>query len=356
MKTLCVKVQNDYLERMSKVQKPIMALEELIWNGLDADASRVRVRIHESRLGGLERITVSDNGHGLDYASATPAFENLGGSWKRTAQRTKDRRRLLHGQAGKGRFRAFALGTVVTWTTRFSDTGTVQEYQIVGQRESLGTFTISDPGVAHSQRTGTDVEIQAGGKDFRSLIGPRAIQEVTERFAFYLREYPEIRIIYDGTTIDPATIEDHVENYTLDPITLDDGRIAEAKLTVIEWKVATERALYLCDADGFALGSISPGIPAPGFNFTAYLKSAFLRELDEQNSLLLEDLHPDLKKLLEPAKQKLREHFRRRTAEGAVDLVEAWKREKIYPFPSEPQGEARRIRAATRTDFPHGYY
>jgi hypothetical protein len=32
----------------------------------------------------------------------------------------------------------------------------------------------------------------------------------------------------------------------------------------------------------------------------------------------------------------LREHFRRRTAEGAVDLVEAWKRDRIYPYENEP--------------------
>lgn len=52
-----VKVQNDYLKRMSKVPKPIMALEELIWNGLDADATEVKVKFEENRLGALQAIT-----------------------------------------------------------------------------------------------------------------------------------------------------------------------------------------------------------------------------------------------------------------------------------------------------------
>src|SRR5713101_4655484 len=98
MKTISVRVQNDYLERMSRVQQPLMAIEELIWNGLDADATRVRVRLHENRIGGLESITVSDNGHGLPFDQAVSAFENLGGSWKRTARRTKKKQRQLHGQ------------------------------------------------------------------------------------------------------------------------------------------------------------------------------------------------------------------------------------------------------------------
>ena len=107
-----VKVQNDHLERLSKVQKPIVAVEELIWNALDADATNVRIRFDYGARGALDRITVTDNGHGLAYEKALPAFENLGGSWKRGLARTP-RNRVLHGKAGKGRFRAFALGGTV---------------------------------------------------------------------------------------------------------------------------------------------------------------------------------------------------------------------------------------------------
>jgi hypothetical protein len=328
-----VKVQNDYLERMSKVQKPIMALEELIWNGLDADATQVTVRFVENRFGWIEKITVSDNGTGLSFDDAVTAFENLGGSWKRSAQKTKQR--LMHGKAGKGRFRAFALGSLVKWTTRFAKNLGVQEYTIVGQSENLGTFDISEP-QAGKARTGTDVEIRGIDKNFRSLTGPNGLQAITERFALYMREYPDVKIIYDTNQVDPSLVEQHFEDYDLDDITLDDGRTVNASLTVIEWKAPAERALYLCDGQGFALTETTPGIHAPGYNFTSYLKSPFLRELDEQGALALDELHPDLKKLLDAAKEKLREHFRHRTAESAVNLVEAWKKDKLYPFEGEP--------------------
>jgi hypothetical protein len=40
---------------------------------------------------------------------------------------------------------------------------------------------------------------------------------------------------------------------------------------------------------------------------------------------------------LETAKTKLREHFRKRAAETAANVVEEWKKSKVYPYESEPR-------------------
>jgi C4-dicarboxylate-specific signal transduction histidine kinase len=76
MKKVAVSVQNDYLERMSKT-RPINAVAELVWNSLDADADRVKVKLVENDMGGLERLTVTDNGNGLEYSLAEHAFGSL---------------------------------------------------------------------------------------------------------------------------------------------------------------------------------------------------------------------------------------------------------------------------------------
>jgi hypothetical protein len=49
-------------------------------------------------------------------------------------------------------------------------------------------------------------------------------------------------------------------------------------------------------------------------------------------------LQPDLRQLLDAAKEKLRQHFRQRAAEKAGDLVEQWKEEEIYPYSGSPTG------------------
>ena len=58
MGEIAVQVQPDHLERLSTAKKPVNALIELIWNGLDADATNVRVDFERNRLEGLEKMAL----------------------------------------------------------------------------------------------------------------------------------------------------------------------------------------------------------------------------------------------------------------------------------------------------------
>lgn len=336
MKQVKVKVHNDHIIRLSHVKKPLLAIEELIWNGLDADAKSVSVTFDFGPLGAIEKIRVVDDGHGIHYRDAEAAFESLGGSWKKHVQRSRNKNRILHGKAGRGRFRPFSIGNSIEWETVYADNGNHREYHIDGNKKDIGTFNIGDTHDSDCGGTGTTVTVSNIEKKFNSLLDGSALQQVTEDFALYLRQYPDISIWYNGIKINPADVEDHVTDYTLDPILLSSGTV-QPKLTVIEWKSTGRRALLLCDEDGFALQAISPGIQAAGYSFTAYLKSASLRELDDDSSLVMEELDPDVRLLVEASKSKLREHFRRRTAENALNLVEDWKQQGVYPFRGEPQ-------------------
>jgi len=96
---------------------------------------------------------------------------------------------------------------------------------------------------------------------------------------------------------------------------------------IIEWSVPTERAIHLCDANGVSLHDVEAGqqIRAPGFQFTAYVKNDHFRELDKENNLILDDLHPDVNTILRVAKAKNKEHFRRRLVEEQGQVVERLK-------------------------------
>lgn len=335
-RTIEVKVERDYLERLATSRSPLAAIEELIWNALDADASVVQVSLEHNSLGGLERIQVSDNGRGLPYDEALSAFERLGGSWKRNRNRTPGGR-ILHGQQGKGRFQAFALGAHVEWFTRYKESGKILEYVIKGSRSNLRLFNVEEPHLSKSKVTGTVATITGIERRLTSLESSRARQFIAEEFALYLKQYSGVSIRYEGRVIDPKEVEDYIEEYLLPVISLVGGRQVESSLTVVEWKVPAERALFLCDENGFSLYKLPPGIQAPGFNFTAYLKSSFMRELWEAGELALEELSSDLKPLIENAKDQLKIHFRKRAAERAGNLVDHWKEEQIYPFEGVPR-------------------
>src|SRR5690348_2604445 len=102
-KVVQVEAHEDFIEKLT-VASPSQALAELIWNGLDAEATRVSIEA-DSNDWGLRSIRVRDNGHGIPPQEAEELFMHLGGSWKRNANKSKNGKRTLHGEEGKGRFR-----------------------------------------------------------------------------------------------------------------------------------------------------------------------------------------------------------------------------------------------------------
>jgi hypothetical protein len=340
MKTIQVKVQRDHLESLSRVKKPVLALAELIWNGLDADADEVHVDFASDGSDDVSRVIVRDNGYGLAYDQAEPAFTNLGGSWKREKVTTREANRLLHGRRGRGRFKAFHLGGTVDWEICYRKKGELWRYIIHGRLSNLGAFEIEDEEKNGREKRGTRVIITDILKNFRALRGNDAVQEISELFALYLSLYPSVRIIYDGRRIDPSESQEHREDMPIEGITLKDGSPTPAQITVIEWTAGTqiERRLYLCDESGFTYHDMPPGIHAPGFHFTAYLKSAAVREMADDGLVIYEESHPPVKKLIEAAKESLKRYFRKRTSERAAKLVDEWKQEDVYPYRGEAQG------------------
>ena len=336
MRRVVVKVKEDHLQRLSKVKKPILAVAELMWNALDADASQVRVVFDRNSLGGVQSIRVIDNGLGIKHDEAIKAFESLGGSWKQRVQTTRHNKRLLHGKAGKGRFRAFSLGNLVEWRSTFDDNGGKASFSIRGCGDHLGTFEIDEPKAAARTAVGTEVTIDNIARNMPSLSGEEAILEITEYFALYLKAYKYIEVYYDGARIDPDTITDRSKDIDLGIIQLSEGQTVAAVLTVIEWKRPMERALYLCDKDGFCLQKTTPRIQAPGFTFTAYLKCERIRQLDEDGLLELEDMVPDLQLIIDKGREELRNYFRQRAAHDAALLVADWKAQEVYPYKGEP--------------------
>ena len=337
MTKIAVSVKRDHIEALAATKRPIVSLAELMWNSLDADADKVSVRFDENALGALEQIRVGDNGNGIAYNEAELLFGSLGGSWKSQKGRTT-KGRSLHGKSGKGRFRAFALGNLVEWNTTSRNNGNgLVDFSVKGNAASLEAFDLTEAKTAKGKTPGTEVVISNIHKNFTSLTGPKAPQEIANYFAVYLMEYPGITIDYNGTIVDPKSAHTRYDNLSLGEITLGDGKTAPADLTVIEWKEPQDRALHLCDSRGISLHQVSPAIHAPGFNFTAYLKSDHIRELDKQGLLTLEELHPDVTALIGAAKGKLKEHFRKRAIEHASALLQEWKADKIYPYEGDPK-------------------
>jgi Histidine kinase-, DNA gyrase B-, and HSP90-like ATPase len=330
-----VEIQPDFLERQAKAQ-PIAAVAELIWNGLDADATAVTVDFEDDKLGGLKRIIVTDNGHGIPHTEAPTLFRNLGGSWKKHGARTKFRNRQLHGQDGRGRFKAFALGDVVDWKSTYARDGKLFRYDITMLESDIRHVRIGDEvAVAGGAPTGMIAVVSELKQNFVSLKPENSVQEFSEIFAIYLKNYRDIAIIIAGERIDPAVAIANTWDVQLAPIPDDEGKLHPAALEVIEWRRQTKRALYLCSEQGFPLSQVETRFHVGDFHFSAYLKSPLISGLHQNNRLELAEMVPALTKAVDEARHKIKEIFRDRASERAKIVVEDWKAQNLYPYEGE---------------------
>ncbi len=329
-------VQDDFLARQTRA-KPIPALAELIWNGLDADASEVSVElVHDDLAGGLSKIIINDNGNGFSRTDAKVFFGNLGGSWKRMTNRTKTEKRMVHGQEGRGRYKAFALGQSVSWKVCYQAAKENRGFEIKLLDSDLKDVSIGEDTSAPNQKPGVIVQIDDVHRDYKSLGSAEGLQELAEIFALYLINYRNVVISIAGIRLDPETAIATQRKTSLPPIVSANGTEHPVDLHIIEWHSDTKRTLYLCSENGFPLDQVEARFHVPGFFFSAYLKSPYIAILLNEERLALAEMDSALRESVETARATIKDYFRERAAERARTVVDEWKAADVYPYKGEP--------------------
>lgn len=338
-----VSVRDDFLARQTKA-KPVPALAELIWNSLDGDATEVSVEFaHADLAGGMSKIVVYDNGDGFSRVDARALFGNLGGSWKRLIRQTKRNRRMIHGQEGRGRYKALALGQSVTWKVCYGEAKERKAFEIRLLESNLTDVTITEEVAAPERSTGVIVEIDDLRRDFRTFDGGEGIQELNEIFALYLMNYRGVSISIAGERLDPEKAIASHHKAPLQQIVTADGIHHDVELEIIEWRAETRRVLYLCSAAGFPFDQVETRFHVPGFSFSAYLKSKYVEELHNEERVALSEMDPPLSTGVDNARTAIKDYFREKAAEKARSLVDEWIAEDVYPYRGEPQNTVEKV-------------
>ena len=330
-KTITVGIAEDAIEKISKAPAD-RVVEELIWNSIDAEATKIEIKLGWNMMGGIDEVRVSDNGHGIDYAQAELIFQQIGGSPKRLARRSPTLDRPYHGKEGEGRYKAFALGRKVEWHSRTATNGQVQAFTVEIRSDQLRSARIDQPVPCGGER-GCDVvisDLRDGGGDLKS----RSLKDdLVNRLAPYLIANKDVQIIYDGMRLDVEEAVLSKETLQVKVQASENTPALSGSLRVIEWKKRRNPALFLCDEDGIALDETKPGLKEHRFSFTAYLCSRLLRDLHEENTLGLGDMEPRLHLLKEASKAQMKAYFRKRLAQEAATVAQRARKEGTYPYP-----------------------
>ena len=348
-----VEVKPDFIERVAQRGDPVGAVEELIWNGLDADAKEISADIELNDLDGVDSVTITDAGHGIPADSVRSAFSGMGGSWKKRAKGTNSLGRQLHGRHGYGRFRVLALGSSATWVT-VADGPTARTRTTVRFSDGASVFDLDDSRPTEEE-TGTSVRVVGDAPKKNRLLLDRVRFELTSRFAIYLGKYPDVKISWRGRQLDPSEVIRRQYEYRLTLDNADTGistdeMSAEPVLRIVEWSTKPQkRELLICDDQGVHRLTLSAGIQAPDFNFTAYILWHRLRNLSKYDSLDGEFEIDDtlLGQVAKVARDQMRLHFRMRESERTKEQVELWMQEGVYPYKGSPESDLEIAERAT---------
>jgi hypothetical protein len=337
-------------------KSPLEALAELIWNGLDAEASEVIVEYDTQSIGGASHISairIKDNGLGITADRANTEFVCHGDSWKVGLNgKTETGKRVLHGRLGRGRFYAYTLGDSATWTTVYED-GDQQRHRlrIAGAASLIDEFDIGEPTPTEAP-TGTLVEIRVPqGKPHASLLADDAHVKLAARFAPHLLANRDLRIQVDGKVLDPAPlINDEPPPIEIEGIAAEDlAGHPSPVLRVIEWKSdlpISPPVLTLCNEGGAALFELSDKesrvLRRPGIKASGYLQwSGFA---DATADLVTANMHHP--KVMDAAQRAMSRFLDERLERARASIVEELRSEGAYPYVADSRSA---IDEATRS-------
>lgn len=313
------------------------AIAELIWNALDANATKVIVTIERTELGAPRVVVIEDDGDGIEPGEAQDLFLTEGDSWKKDKRFSPNKNRPLHGQLGRGRLLVYAIADTAEWSSVAAVDEGFMITTLVGSRTSPTGFEVGE-GTAASGPPGTRVTLTMRADQKSARVGDVGFEmKVIELMAESLHSTSDATVIWDGEPLDAESAISRRKN--VDLADLSDSALhghPVPVLTVIEWSGKLgSRAMQLCDTAGAAISEYRPGaLPVP-FYWTAYLKWSGFRDPELMG---IADLHsPEFKHndLLVATTKALNGYLADRLADERGSVVKEWKDEGVYPYVGE---------------------
>lgn len=171
------------IQKNLKNVKPLDAICEYVWNGFDANASRVKIYLHTNELGLINMISIEDNGTGISYDELPNKFQPFNES-KKAGQVSRANHSIPHGRQGIGRLTFFSFAQVARWDTVYSKNNKNYRYYISMNKDSLNEYD------DNNGKAPTETEKAVGTKvTFTQLITlskEEIVEEIKNEFFWFL--------------------------------------------------------------------------------------------------------------------------------------------------------------------------
>lgn len=339
-KSIEIKLTPELITRISQEQ-PKRALKELIWNSCDADASKIIINYETNELGGIQRIKVEDNGHGIQYNNVDDFFGALGKSYK-MEKNISPRGRYYHGKLGQGRYKSLSLGEYISWKSYYNNDGEIFEFDILCQTNDLKTVLIT-PAVKSSKETsGVIVTIDNVDESrVNSLLNEEDVKtDLISTFASYLNAYKDIEIYYNDYKLDPNEHIKDKKEIIIEYFNEKNGKTYYSKVSIIKWSELSERKIYICGDRGVVYHEniINSSKQLP---ISVYLMSSYFDDLNISNTM--SPLDDGYRFIINEANDFINDYIREELSNSAVEQVNELKKDKIYPYEGEAKTDVEKV-------------
>lgn len=186
------------------------SLVEYIWNGFDAKADTVELKMEFSKAGTLQKLSVKDNGTGIVQEELAHKFEPFFESDKVLLPKMEKHSSEFHGSIGIGRLTFFTFAYFAKWTTVYTKNNKNYKYDIGIEANSLKNYTgLEESPNSTKDPTGTLVTFSGFLKQMNDMkIMDEVLKYLKLEFGWYLELNKPFnkRLIINGIELDYSDI------------------------------------------------------------------------------------------------------------------------------------------------------
>ena len=331
-----VSITTEGIQKNLKNFKPLDALCEYIWNGFDAQADRVDVKLYTNEFGLLNMISIDDNGTGIVYEELGDKFKPFNDSKKYDSSK-KVNHSLPHGRQGIGRLTFFAFAQRARWNTVYEKGGNKYEYYIDMEKDTLNQY--DDNGGKKPQITGKNVGTEVIFTQVQQFSKDDIVERIKIEFFWFLElnKSRNFQILVDGekVTYDEFIIK-KIEFVPAAELTY------KYEISIVQWNQSLGKEFskfYFIDSDNEEKYKEATKLNKKSDEFfhSIFIKSSYFdnfyfeKEMDGQACLFPNKNEQEYRKLMDAINVFLYK-FRRQYLKGASDkFIDKLIDSKIYP-------------------------
>ena len=335
------------------------AITEYIWNGFDADATKLEIRFQKNSSGKVRKILVIDNGKGIAHEELAKRFKPFYETEKELIWEANKNHSVPHGRTGVGRLTFFKFARRAKWTTVYEKNKAHFRYEIAIDSDSLQKYTgLYEKPIQVADPTGTIVEFDGIDESLdEEETRNGVVQYIKNEFAWFLelKAKDNFQLLVDG---EPLCCDDIVEDSESEKWEINGSSFSPK---YIRWRYPLNDEackFYYLDSHSNEKFKDFTGLNRQGdnFNHSLYITSKYF---DDFNFVPIEDEQtvlfggaksdPIFKRLLEKADKYLRRKRRPFLKTQSKSLIEEYQNEGIIPKVAKDEFESLRSSYLTMT-------